>query len=159
MQEDIENRTVNLAISTTKLTGRTMLKGANAWMQHRKAVKAKKENEIPHGKQTVKELVGQNQGVSSIPIEHTDIRDFEKVAKKYGVDFAVTKDKSLTPPRYTVFFKARDADALTAAFTEYSNQKLKAKEKPSVLKALQKLKDRAVGTPDKTRHKSQERDL
>ena len=55
-------------------------------------------------------------------------------------------------------FKVLD-DELTAAFTQYSNQKLKAKEKPSVLKALQKLKDRAVGTPDRTRHKSQERDL
>lgn len=159
MQEEVENRTVNLAISTTKLTGRTMLKGATAWMQHRKAVKAKKENEVPHGKQTIKELIGQNQGVSSIPIEHTDIKDFEKVARKYGVDFAVTKDKSLSPPRYTVFFKARDADALTAAFTEYSNQKLKAKDKPSVLQMLRKLKELAVSIPDKTRHKSQERDL
>ena len=28
MQEDIENRTINFAISTTKLTGRTLLGGS-----------------------------------------------------------------------------------------------------------------------------------
>ena len=31
MQEEVENRTVNLAISTTKLTFRTIVNGYNAW--------------------------------------------------------------------------------------------------------------------------------
>ena len=40
------------------------------------------------------------------------------------------------PPKYTVFFKAKDADALTSAFEEFTNRKLKTKEKPSVLEQL-----------------------
>lgn len=162
MQEEVENRTVNLAITTTKLTSRTIISAYMAWRRHSKAMKAAKEqlkDEIPQGKQTIKELIGQNQGVSSIPIEHTDIRDFERVACKYGIDYAVTKDKGVKPPKYTVFFKARDADAMTAAFTEYSNQKLKSRAKPSVLKQLGKLKELVASIPDKVRHKSKERDL
>ena len=55
-----------------------------------------------------------------------------------------------------VFFKARDADALTAAFGEYSNQILNAKSKPSVLKALESLKELVASIPAKGRNKTKE---
>ena len=128
MQEEVENRTVNLAISTTKLTFRTIVNGYNAWKRHHQAKVAQKTAQLPVGKQSIKELIGQNQGVSSIPIEKTDLKGFEQVARKYGVDYAITKDQNVIPPKYTVFFKAKDADALTSAFEEFTNRKLKAKE-------------------------------
>lgn len=165
MQEEVENRTVNLAISTTRLSGRTIISAFRLWKSHHNNVKAKRapeqanEDTTPHGKQSIQELIGQNQGVSSIDIQNTNIRDFEKIANKYGVDYAITRDKTVTPPKYMVFFKARDADALTAAFAEYSNQRLKAKDKPSVLKQLGKLKELVASIPSKVRNKSQERDL
>ena len=165
MQEEVENRTVNLAISTTRLSGRTIISAFRLWKSHHNNVKAKKaaeqatEDPTPHGKQSIQELIGQNQGVSSIDIQNTNIRDFEKIANKYGVDYAITRDKTVTPPKYMVFFKARDADALSAAFAEYSNQRLKAKDKPSVLKQLNKLKELVASIPSKVRNKSQERDL
>lgn len=162
MQEEVENRTVNLAISTTKLTGRTTLRAFNAWKNHHAKVKAKKNakaEEIPQGKQSIQELIGQNQGVSSIDIAKTDLKGFEKIAGKYGVDYAITVDKSIKPPKYMVFFKARDADALTAAMTEYSNLKYKTKTKPSVLKQLNKLKQMIqTVVPDKIRTRKQERE-
>ena len=49
------------------------------------------------------------------------------------------KDRSSSPPKYLIFFKGRDADALTSAFTEYTNKKVKKAEKsdrPSVLAKL-----------------------
>ena len=160
MQEEVENRTVNLAISTTKLTFRTIVNGYNSWKRHHQAKVAQKTSQLPVGKQSIKELIGQNQGVSSIPIEKTDLKGFEQVARKYGVDYAITKDQNVMPPKYTVFFKAKDADALTSAFEEFTNRKLKAKEKPSILEQLDKLKELvATILPDKVRHKSQERDL
>lgn len=160
MQEEVENRTVNLAISTTKLTFRTIARVVNAWNQHRKAQKAHKVAALPKGKQSIKELLGQNRSVSSIPIENTDLKGFGQVARKYGVDYAITKDKSNIPPKYTVFFKANDADALTAAFEEFSHRKLKNKEKPSVLEQLDKLKEVVTAiVPHKLRRKEKERDL
>ena len=47
------------------------------------------------GKQSVKTLIRQGQGVSSIPLADEGLKDFQKIAKKYGVDFAVVKDLSL----------------------------------------------------------------
>ena len=157
MQEEVENRTVNLMISTTKLTWQALVTGYRKSQQYRAKVKAGKE--VPHGKQTVKKLIGQNQGVSSIDIANTGIRDFDRVAKKYGVDYAIKKDRSVSPPKYLVFFKARDADALTAAFNEYSAKQMNRSQKPSVLKQLSRFKELAAGISTKVRQKKLERDL
>lgn len=124
MQEEVEQKTVNLAVTTTKLTGRVAVKAIAWYLRHRKEKKLEKVNEIPHGKQSVKKLIGQNAGVSTIDVSKTGLRDFERIAKKYNVDFAVTKDKTVDPPKYVIFFKARDADALNQVVKEYSAKQL-----------------------------------
>lgn len=124
--------------------------------QGEKAGKARAAPEKPTGKQTVKQLIGQNQGVSNIEITDSNIKSFERVARKYGVDFAVKKDRSVSPPKYLVFFKGRDADALTAAFREYTAKEVKraSQDKPSVLEQLRALKAKVLSlTPDKSRSK------
>ena len=154
MQEEVENRTVNLMISTSKLTGRTLVAAFRKYCQHRAKVKA----EGDHGKMSVEKLIRKDQGAQQIDIAKSGIKDFERVLNKYGVDYAIRKDVSQEPPRFMVFFKARDADVLTAAFKEYS-AKLACKEKrPSVLKALAHLKDLARLVPSKVREKKQERE-
>ena len=118
--------------------------------------------DTPHGKQSVKELVGQGQGVSSMDIGDSGIRDFKKIANKYGVDFAVVKDRTVEPPQFTVFFKAKDADAITQVLKEYSakqmkkQQKQQKQEKPSVLDKLKKFKDIVAKTPSKEKEKRKE---
>ena len=154
MQEEVENRTVNLMISTSKLTGRTLVAAFRKYCQHRAKVKA----EGDHGKMSVEKLIRKDQGAQQIDIAKSGIRDFERVLNKYGVDYAIRKDVTQDLPRFMVFFKARDADVLTAAFKEYS-AKLACKEKrPSVLKALAHLKDLARLAPSKVREKKQERE-
>ena len=92
------------------------------------------------GKQTVKQLTRQGAGVSNIEISDKNIKAFESIALKYGVDFAVVKDKTEKPPKWLVFFKGRDSDAITAAFKEFSAKQLsKTAEKPSVLNNLRDL--------------------
>ena len=76
--------------------------GLSKYMQHRRNVKAKKltaENEKPVGEQTIDQLLGQNQGATNIEIEKTDIKGFKRFLDKYGIDYAITKDPSQTPPR------------------------------------------------------------
>lgn len=140
MQEEVESRTVTLAISTTKLTGRVLKSAMAKYLAHLKAKKAAKTTVKPAGRQTVKQLVGQNVGVSNIEVSESNIKGFDHVARKYGVDYAIKKDKTDEIPKYLVFFKARDADALTAAFTEFSNKVEKANERPSVIQKLRALK-------------------
>lgn len=161
MQEEVENRSVTLIISSAKLTGRVLKEAIAKYLVHRKdkkITKARAGPVVPHGKQTVKELVGQNAGVSNLEITDSNIKSFDRVARKYGVDYAIKKDRSVSPPKYLVFFKGRDADALTAAFTEFTAKTMDRAKKPSVLSRLQQFKELVkANTIDRVRHKEQER--
>ena len=166
MQEEVENRTLTLMVSGTKFTGRLFKAAISKYMAHRREKKLEKQRGrdspvTPKGKQTVKQLIGQNQGVSNIEINDPSIRDFERIARKYGVDYAVKKDRSASPPKYLIFFKARDADALTAAFSEYTQKKVKKadrSERPSVLAKLAQFKELLKNTVvDRSRRKELER--
>jgi hypothetical protein len=160
MQEEIENRTVNLAISTTKLTARGIIRLAAKGLAYikRKSREAALKNEKPDGRQTIQQLIGQNQGVTNIDISQTDLKGFEKYARKYGVDYAITKDKSVLPPKYLVFFKARDADAMTAAFNAYSAEVLAKSKRPSALNRLHELIDAVKSIPTKVTSRDKQRE-
>lgn len=158
MQEDVEQKTVALAISASKLTGRELKKAIIKLLAHMKD--KKNHPNIPQGKQTVKQLAGQGQGMTSIEITDQNIKDFERVARKYGVDFAVMKDKHEVPPKYVVFFKGKDADAITNAFKEYTADMVKKAARPSVLAELRKLASLAKNTViQKVKHKDKEQSL
>lgn len=160
MQEEIENRTVNLAISTTKLTARGIIRLAAKGLAYikRKSREAALKNEKPDGRQTIQQLIGQNQGVTNIDISQTDLKGFEKYARQYGVDYAITKDKSVFPPKYLVFFKVRDADAMTAAFNAYSAEVLAKSKRPSALNRLHELIDAVKSIPTKVTSRDKQRE-
>lgn len=163
MQEEVEHKTVNLAVTTGKLSARTLYKALKAFVDHQKAKSYEKETDTTiKGKQSVKDLVGQGQGVSSMPIGDSGIKDFQKIANKYGVDFAIVKDKTVEPVQYTVFFKAKDADAITNVLKEYSAKQMKKKtktKKPSILQKLKKFKEIVAKTPRKEKEKKKDREL
>ena len=161
MQEEVENKTVNLAIKTAKISVRVLYKGLKAFMNHQKKKAVQKDSPLI-GEQSVKELIGQGQGVSSMPIGDSGVKDFKKTCNKYGVDFAIVRDKVADPPQYTVFFKAKDADAITNVLKEYATKQIKKqqkKQRPSILEKLKKFKDIVAKTPkkEKERRKEQER--
>ena len=140
MQEETNEKTIALYIKTGKLTAQTLQKAMKAILSKGKKQLAKP----PQGKQSLKQLMKQNAGVSNIEITKDNIKAFESTAKKYGIDFALKKDSTETPPRYLVFFKGRDADALTAAFKEFSAKKLTQEQKPSIRKLIVSLKEKAA---------------
>ena len=152
MQEEIEHKTVNFAISTAKLSARTLLRGAQFFLRQY-------DKSASQGKQSMKRLIRQSRGVTNLEIEKTGIKDFDRYAKRYHIDYAIQKDLSCTPPRYLIFFKAQDTDALNAAFKEYSASVLSKTERPSVLAKLHNLAQTIANLPDKVRHKEEERGL
>lgn len=158
MQEDIENRTVSMAVSGSKLTGRMLKDAISKLLAHRQNPKAVKDV-TPHGKQTVRQLAAQNQGMTSIEIKDKSIKDFERIARKYGVDFAVKQVKG-DDPKFLIFFKGRDADALTAAFTEYTDKRMRQNDRPSVIKTIRSIQTMlASRQTDPAKNKNQERSL
>ena len=140
MQDEINEKVVALSVKGAKLTAEMLQKAIKAMLAQAK----KQQEKQPHGKQTLKQLAKQNAGLSNIEITEGNIKAFEQTAKKYGIDFALKKDSTETPPRYLVFFKGRDADALAAAFKEFSAKKLTQEQKPSIRKLIVSLKEKAA---------------
>ena len=92
MQEETNEKTIALYIKTGKLTAQQLQKAMKALLAQMK--KQHDKQKIPHGKQTLKQLMKQNAGVSNIEITKDNIKAFESTAKKYGIDFALKKDST-----------------------------------------------------------------
>ena len=141
MQDEVNEKVVALSIKGAKLTAEMLQKAMKEVLSQVK--KEVDKQAIPHGKQTLRQLMKQNAGVSNIEITDGNIKAFESTAKKYVIDYALKKDATETPPRYLVFFKGRDADVLTAAFKEFSARKLTQEQRPSIRKVLAAFRDKA----------------
>ena len=147
MQDEVNEKTVSLCIRCGKVTANLLkaaMKKALVKMEQekqklkgQKQPKQDKEDKTYKGKQSMDKLMKQNVQLSNIEITDGNIKSFERVAKKYSIDFSLKKDVNADPPRYYVFFKARDADVMTDAFKEYTGQTLNKDKKPSVRKKLQ----------------------
>ena len=139
MQEEVTQKTIALAISTTKMTSAVLAKALRKLLEEQK----NKSHQLPKGKQTLKNLMKQNTAISNLEITNDNIKAFSSTAKKYGLDFSLKKDSSTDPPRYLVFFKGRDADVMTAAFQEFTAKRLSQEKKPSIRKLLSSMKELA----------------
>ena len=103
----------------------------------RKITKAHRAKQSPHGRQTVGQLMGQGAATNSIEVEAPKL--FDRVARKWNVDYAFYKTGS---DKYLLFFKAGQADAMTACFSEYS-RKVLSKAKSNRVPIREQLKQAA----------------
>jgi len=152
MQEEVTNKTVALIVDGAKLTEQTFEKAVKKFLEE---IQKSKQPKIYRGKQTLKQLAGQNAGLANIEISNQNIKAFTSVAKKYHVDFALKKDTSAEQPRYLVFFKSRDADAITAAFQEFASRRMGREEKSSIRERLDQVKEQAA---EKAEHRTIDRE-
>lgn len=159
MQEEVENKSIALTINTAKLTGRVLLAAARKFLEQQKSAKAKNtvsKDVVPKGKMTVKQLTAQGQGVSSFDLNDDRLARFDRIAKKYGVNYAVKNTGTAEHPQHTIFFKPKDGDTLTAVFKEFT-QKVVMK-KPSVVKRLRQMNAHRQREPqNKQKQRGQER--
>ena len=85
----------------------------------RKIQKAHRAHQTPHGKQTVRQLMGHGEATASIPVEAPAL--FDRVARRWKVDYAFYQQE---PGKYLLFFKSKQADAITACMSDYSRRVL-----------------------------------
>lgn len=138
MQEDIEQRTVSVSVQATKLSGRVLQAAIAAVLQ-----KMEQERNTPKvGRNSMKRLTAREPGANTIEVTGR-IRSFERYARKHQVRYHIEKEVGTNPPKWTVYFKANQADALTAAFKEYTRKDLARTQRPSLLSQLQKFKELA----------------
>ena len=81
--------------------------------------------------------MGHGAATNSIEVEAPAL--FDRVARKFNVDYAFHK---VGPKDYLLFFKAGQADAITACFESYS-RKLLGKSKSSRIPIREQLKQAA----------------
>ena len=86
----------------------------------RKIAKDHRKAQTPRGRQSVKKLMGHSGDTSGIEVDAPE--RFDRVARGWGVDYAFRRiDKG----KYMLLFKAKQADAITGCFAEYSRKELK----------------------------------
>ena len=166
IQEDIENKSVTLIINSGKLTARTLETAFTKLLRYsRNKLKEHREEQRdvkPQGKQTIKELIAQNQGVEKTELaDKEEVRTFDRIARQYGVDYAIKKGVSPEgKKRYILFFKARDRSAIDQAMSTYAVEFVKKhkREHPPVETVLDPLEEVLQGKKkDRVREKGMER--
>lgn len=172
MQDEVNEKTISLCINGCKITARilksAMLKalgrmeqekrnGKQRKMEKKAVQKAEKGAAVCHGKQSMEKLMKQGCQLSNIEVTDGNIKSFEKCARKYSIDFSLKKDTSISPPRYFVFFKAKDVDVMTAAFKEYAGKSLDKSKKPSIRRKLEQAKEHTAKHREREKAKQKER--
>ena len=150
MQEYVEERTVAISVKAGKLSGRALAAACKKVLaemkKHHEAAKR------PHGRQSVKKLMN-HYGTKSAMMLVGAPRDFDRIAKEFHVDYAFHK---VSPGHYLLFFKANQADAITAAFQKYSAKVLnKEQDKASILGQLRKFTEQ-IRTQAKEKQRTRE---
>ena len=170
MQEEIVDKSVELGVRIAGLTAKQILKGLEVIISglekkqaetpnDAKEPKEAKEPKVKHGKQTLKELQKQNDGLSSIELKDPNLRQLYSAMKKDNIDFSAVKDGK---GKYTLFFKGKDAEVMTHAFKQYTHKvvmqnatkpiKIELSQAKEAAKALDakrdKVKNRSKGAID-----------
>ena len=139
MQDEVNEKVVALSIKTSKLTAEVLQKAMRAVLSKGKQQLSK----APHGKITMRQLMKPGEKVTNIEITDANIKAFDPIAKKNGLDYNVKRIENGKPPTYLVSFRGKDIDVMTEAFREFSAKKLSREQKPSILKALASFKEAA----------------
>lgn len=160
MQEEVTDKSIAFVTNNTKMTASVLKTLIASYLREKEKEKISKGQLETRKKISLKELSKKYDGLKSIEINENNIRGFEKTAKKYGIEYALKKDKTTEPPTYIVFFKGKDTDILDTAFKEFIGNEMGKDKRPSLKQALIKMKELAgIINKDKVKNKQQEKSL
>lgn len=137
-----------VTVKAGKLTARVLARAVSAALRKMR----QKQAQPPRGKQSAKKLLGHSNSTQTIPLDG-NTRLWDRVTRKYGVDYAFYKTG---PNKHLLLFKAGQADAVMAAFNDYTKRVVaRGQEKrPSILRQLRQFTEQARSRPrqrEKTR--------
>lgn len=165
MQEEVNNKTISLSVRAAKITADLLKAAMRKYLAEmekhkqkaRESTKQEKKTVQPKGKQSLKKMMDQGCELKNIEITDNNIKSFGRVARKYGIAYSLKKDVSVDPPKYLVFFKAKDVDVMTAAFKEYAGISLKKSKRVSVRRKLILAKERVAQQRERQKEKQKDR--
>ncbi len=158
MQDEVNAKMSGLA----KTTGKTALRFL--WRNIQKVFgkiqaefktnRQQKPTKVTHGKTSIKKLSAQDKGMKSFELPDTrDVAQFDRIMKRYGVDYAIKRDTTGEKPKALVFFKGQDMDAFSQAFKEFSKVTVKNAPRPSAIEKMEKLQEQIKLQPTKEKAK------
>ena len=160
LQEEVTEKSIAFVAKNNKMTLSVLKTLISVYLKEKEKQKRSKGQTIKRKKISLKELSKQYDGLKSIEINENNIKGFEKTAKKYGIEYALKKDKTTDPPTYIVFFKGKDTDILDTAFREFIGNEMDKDKRPSLKQALNKMKEISKSlNKDKVKKKHQEQSL
>ena len=127
MQDEVNEKTMALCIKGGKISAQILKAALTKLLAEieKKKQQSKKmggQNRCKRGKQSIKSLQQSGAQLTNIVVTDNNIKSFDRVARKWNVDYAFYQTG---PDKYLLFFKAGQADAMTACFSEYSKRLLK----------------------------------
>ena len=168
MEEEVNQRVVSMMVTTSHMSAGVLARAMQRFLANehqaltRHAIERQNAKSREHGKMKLRDLMAQNAGAESIEINDDNIKSFDRVARKYNIDYALKKDGTVDPPKYFIFFKARDRDTMTLAFKEFVKLNDRKKEKESMknkVKEYEELRKSINKQRSKEKHKHKERSL
>lgn len=164
MQEETTQKTISLVIKGSKIDAQILKASLKFLLSQARKQKAKVQSKKAapvKGKQTLRKLSAQGGKLTNIQVTEKNIGSFDRVARKYCIDYALKKDKTVSPPTYYVFFRAKDLDVMMAAFKEFTGDVTRKQSRPSVLaklaKALETVHENMSQQKERHKHKEQSR--
>jgi hypothetical protein len=135
MQEDVYQKSVTLLVQTSKMTGRVLLQAIQKYLsaqqqRHQLNIRDKSLNPAYQGRMGIKTLKIERVGLSNIEIHDENIREFERIARRYGIEYAIKKERGESNSHYLVFFRGKDTDVLQMVFNEFVKKRLKVQDRP-----------------------------
>ena len=159
MQEEVNEKTISLCIKGGKITAK-ILKAALikllAEMDKKKKQQEKGKGQCKRtGKQSIKSLQKSGAQITNIVVTDNNIKSFDRVARKCGVDYAFYKTND---GKHLLLFREQQKDAVTACFEDYSRLVLKQgrTRRVPVLERLKQARERVRRQP--VRERTKERD-
>ena len=117
IQEHNSDKVVALTVRAMRMTEDVLRSAVRQFLYQQQS----QSPVVRRGRQSVRHLVqgsGNNQ-LTNIEITDQNIKSFNRTARKFGIDYALKKDLSVSPPKYLIFFKAKDSEVMTAAFKHF----------------------------------------
>lgn len=142
MQEEVNEKTISLCIKGGKITAQILKAALIKLLAEMDKKKQQQKGQCKRtGKQSIKSLQKSGAQITNIVVTDNNIKSFDRVARKYGIDYSLKKVEQEGKSEYLVFFKAKDVDVMTAAFKEYTSETLKKQKRESVRQKLEKVKE------------------
>lgn len=145
MQDEVNERSVSLSVRGARLGAESLARTMRAFLASRQRNRSGRGRASPseggnrEGVMSLRALRATGAQLEKATLAEGGIGSFALIARRYRVAYSLMRDRSCDPPRWIVFFRAKDSAAMEAAFEAYAKRVLDSREKPSIVQKVRQI--------------------